>query len=106
LQWLFPNAGPELLENAQWNLRKTAHVVEYALLAVLALRAWRLSVHWPWARSALASLVLALGVAAVDELRQHAAPDREGSLSDVGLDMIGAALGLVLWRGMAGRCAS
>lgn len=96
LAWLFPAAGPDLLAHAQFAIRKSAHLFEYAVLGALALRAWRLSASWPFARCAAASLALVLAVAAVDETRQTTTRDREGSPLDVALDTFGGALGLGL----------
>ena len=70
-------------------LRKGAHVTEYAILAVLLVRA--LGRELP---------ALALGVlyAASDELHQSFVRGRHASPIDVAIDVGGLALGLVAWR--------
>ena len=96
LRWLFPDAAAESVVTAHFAIRKAGHFVEYAILAWLALRAFRASFERPLAWLAAASLALALVVALVDESRQAAAESRTGALSDVALDMSGAASALVL----------
>ncbi len=70
-------------------LRKAAHLTEYAILAVLARRATGSS---PWAFS------LAVAYAASDEFHQTFVRGRHGTPIDVGIDAVGAALGLMAWR--------
>jgi VanZ family protein len=96
LHWLFPASDAESIAAVHLAIRKSAHLVEYAILSLLALRAFRMSFDRPLAWLAAASLVLALIVAVVDESRQAAAANRTGALSDVALDMGGAASALVL----------
>ncbi len=109
--WLIPDADAELIAAMHFAIRKTAHIAIYAILALLALRAFRLSFDRPLAWLAAASLALAIVVAVIDESRQAAAADRTGALSDVALDMGGAAsaLSLAAWRlgnARAGRLGS
>jgi len=70
-------------------LRKGAHVTEYAILALVLLRAV--------GREAPA---LALGVlyAASDELHQSFVRGRHASPVDVAIDSVGLLLGLLAWR--------
>jgi VanZ family protein len=72
-------------------LRKGAHMTEYAILAVLLLRATG-SVAWAFA--------LAVSYAASDELHQLFVRGRHGSPVDVAIDTVGIAigLGLIEWR--------
>ena len=98
LRWLLPGADAELIATAHFAIRKAAHFIGYAILALLALRAFRLSFDRPLAWLAAASFALALAVAAVDESRQAASADRTGALSDVALDLTGAASALALAR--------
>ena len=116
LRALLPWALPEQIAGVHWLLRKTGHVVEYAVLALLWRRAlagpdapapWR----WP--------LALAVLTAGLDEMRQALTPTREGRIADVLLDggAAGAALlvatlgarraadrlaGLLLWAAAGG----
>jgi VanZ family protein len=93
LQTVFPDASPETLLTVHGGIRKLAHLTEYAVLAVLVLRA----LERP-GRSLAALVVLALllcaGYAAADELHQTLVPSRTGSPVDVAIDALGAALGL------------
>jgi VanZ family protein len=66
-------------------LRKCAHMTEYAILAVLAARA---SGSYPWA------FALAVGYACTDEFHQTFVHGRHGSPIDVGIDAVGALIGL------------
>ncbi len=96
LEWLLPQISPGLLSDLLFAIRKTAHVVEYGVLALLVIRAIWMS----WRTSSLAALSLTIallaGLAVGDELRQSAALSRTGSGWDVLLDMGGAVLALLL----------
>ena len=70
-------------------LRKCAHATEYAILAVLLLRA---TSSYLWA------FPLAVIYAGSDELHQSFVRGRHGSPIDVGIDAVGAAIGLAAWR--------
>ena len=70
-------------------LRKTAHVLEYALLGALLLRA---------VGRARPALALGIAYAASDEVHQRFVPGRHGSVRDVAIDTAGVALGLLAWR--------
>jgi VanZ family protein len=70
-------------------LRKLAHMTEYAILAALLARATG-SIAWAFA--------LAVAYAGTDELHQTFVRGRHGAPLDVGIDAVGAAVGLVVWR--------
>ena len=79
-------------------LRKGAHVVGYAILGALNLRAirgrrpgWR--TLW-----GVAAVALALLVAVIDESRQATSSLRTAALADIGFDFCGAALGVLAYR--------
>jgi VanZ family protein len=76
-------------------LRKAAHMTEYAVLAVLLVRAL--------GREAPA-LVLGVLYAASDEVHQAFVRGRHASPVDVAIDTVGLLIGLLLWR-RAGRSA-
>jgi VanZ family protein len=100
LQRLWP-ALPEQLSAEQLDLlnylfRKLAHVGEYGLLTVLAVRAFQQDrVGWRW-RSGLGAVVLSLLYASSDEWHQKFVANRTGTIIDVGVDAIGVALALVV----------
>jgi VanZ family protein len=70
-------------------LRKGAHMTEYAVLACLLLRALG-SYRWAFG--------LAVAYAATDEFHQTFVRGRHGTPVDVGIDAVGALIGLWLWR--------
>lgn len=95
-----PHSGE--LPWGQWLLRKGAHVLEYAVLALCIFR-----VVW-WHLRDRAFLVFfvtgffSLLYAITDEIHQYFVPLRQGKLSDVLIDCLGIFLTLlvlfVLWR--------
>jgi VanZ family protein len=68
-------------------LRKGAHMSEYAILAILLVRAVGRDVP---------AFFVGLAYAASDELHQHFVRGRHGSPFDVAIDAVGLALGLLL----------
>jgi VanZ family protein len=102
LVWLFPGISEASLLQAHFLVRKAAHFTEYALLALLAARAFltstgeRLRRGW-W----LAAFALVAAVALLDEYHQSFLPSRTGTVYDSLLDMAGGASALALtalWR--------
>jgi VanZ family protein len=82
-------------------IRRSAHVVAYGVLALLTLRALRLSLAGGFVRQAAAALTLVASVAIADEVHQSTTTTREGSRVDVALDLAGgsgALAGLALLR--------
>lgn len=76
-------------------IRKAAHVTEYTLLGVLALRACTPGT-WPSRASVVRAAVLCVGVAAIDETIQRFVPGRCGQSTDVLIDSCGVVLGIAL----------
>jgi VanZ family protein len=117
LHWLFPQMHPEQITNIHHLFRKSAHIVEYAVLALLLWRAIRHTCGktprppvapkrsaggWNWAEARLALLIVML-FAATDEFHQLFVPDRTSLVSDVFVDTCGGAVALfALW--IYGRC--
>jgi VanZ family protein len=98
--WIKPNASPEDIERVHFLVRKFAHLSEYAVLALLLLRAIKLSLRptarrWSWQRAAVA-LLIAATYAATDEWHQSFVPSRTADLKDVLIDSSGALIGLML----------
>ncbi len=76
---------------------KAAHFLEYALLAFLTYRSsTHLSSRMTRHRSFLISAVFVAIFAALDELYQRTVPGRDSALGDLSMDLIGAALVLIL----------
>ena len=78
-------------------LRKGAHMTEYAILAMLLMRA---SVSYAWA------FALAVVYATSDEVHQLFVRGRHGSPLDVAIDGVGALIGIGLWRSQRARRSS
>lgn len=104
LRWLVPDISPQTIMFVQLVVRKAAHVMEYAILAVLLFRAL---LAGRFARSgwlAFASIIGAAVCAAADEYHQSFVRSRTGSPLDVMIDLTGALLGIaVYWWAMARR---
>jgi VanZ family protein len=75
-------------------LRKGAHLTEYAILGALLLRALARDVP---------AFLAGVAYAATDELHQHFVGGRHASPIDVGIDAIGIAVGVLVWRRASGR---
>jgi VanZ family protein len=101
LLWLFPHISEATLESVHFLIRKASHFSEYALLALLAARAFFTSGRATLARRWwLAAFALVACVSLLDEYHQSFVPSREGSIYDSLLDMAGGAAALAcaaLW---------
>jgi VanZ family protein len=95
-------------------IRKTGHVVGYAILSILLFRAWRATlpavnnVKWTlrWANIAILGTAF---VASLDEWHQSFIPSRTGAVRDVVLDTcagIGIQVLIFLWWKMFGKGTS
>lgn len=107
VRWLVPAATDETVSRVQFVVRKTAHVTEYAILALLLWRACRgpgrgEARPWRWRDAVLAFAGAAL-FAAGDEFHQAFVPNRQAHPGDVLLDSFGAALGLLALRAWGRR---
>lgn len=97
LRWLVPDISAAQLVAAHAITRKLAHFSEYALLALLAARAFAgsaksfLSRRW-----FVAALALVVAVALLDEFNQSFNPARTGTIKDSLLDTVGGLTALAL----------
>jgi VanZ family protein len=97
LLWLYPNIAESSIQTVHFFVRKAAHLTEYAILALLAARAFRMSKlaalrrFW-W----LAAFALAAAISLVDEYHQSFLPSRTGTVYDSYLDMTGGAIALTI----------
>ena len=95
--WIFPQASEATLATVHFLLRKAGHFTEYAILALLAARAFRsstrelLRTRWFWL-SLLLVVVYALG----DEFHQSFVPSRTASIYDSMIDTFGGLTALAL----------
>ena len=88
--WLFPNTSPETMATIHFITRKIAHFTEYAILGLLAARAF-----WSWKRWFLISAVLVVVYALLDEYHQSFVPSRTASLFDSFIDILGGITALI-----------
>ena len=85
-------------------MRELAHVMEYAVLAMLLYRAFvHSALKGRRALSAGLVLLLCAAYAATDEFHQAFAPSRTASLRDVMIDICGATLAVLLYWSIATR---
>jgi VanZ family protein len=108
LRWLIPGISEEAVGRVQLVVRKSAHMTEYAVLAVLLWRARRQfrgnQGLWRWDEAGF-GFGTAVLYAVTDEIHQSFVPTREGRVLDVVIDACGAVLGLLAlrawgkWRG-------
>ena len=96
LRWLFPEITRSGLDAVNFGVRKVAHAVEYALLALLTYRAFRLSAELRAASTTGLALLLVLAVAGLDEYQQGRSALRTGSGFDVAIDFAGGLLAIAL----------
>jgi VanZ family protein len=100
LHWVKPTLSDEAADLIHLLVRKSAHLSEYAVLAILVRRALVKSLlvfprEWSWRPAGLAWLSASL-YAATDEFHQSFVATRTPAAGDVVIDSIGAALGLGL----------
>ena len=100
LRFIDPHMSFATMERVHFLARKMGHVTEYAVLAVLTLRALRVLGDVPVARWSWPIAFVALGMSAAygatDEIHQLFVPTRGPSVHDVVIDSCGAAVGLAL----------
>ena len=105
LLWLFPDISDEKIALAHFVTRKVAHFLEYAVLAVLAARAFSSSSSRPLHRRwFLISLLLVVVYSLTDEYHQSFVPSRGASIYDSLIDTLGGLTALLLysaWRARA-----
>lgn len=99
IEFLFPNAAPDTFLIVHGLIRKAAHFIEYAVLALLAARAFLRSpgtrVYRNWI---VLSLAVVAVVASLDEFNQSFYCSRTGSGWDVMLDAAGGVFAvLCVW---------
>ena len=95
LLWLFPWITADQIGVIHGLVRKTAHVTEYGILALLWFRTLTRSAGLRVPAGAGLALAISIVVATVDESHQAMLPSRTGSAADVVLDSVGAAVALV-----------
>jgi VanZ family protein len=102
LHWLFPQISDDTVHFIVLIARKCAHLIEYAVLAMLLWHALHKPVKnvshpWSWHEARLVLLLVAL-YAASDEFHQRFVPTRTAHVTDVFIDAAGGAAGLLaIW---------
>jgi VanZ family protein len=97
LRWLVPDISEARLVAAHFLVRKLAHFTEYALLALLAARAFiSSSKSFLSRRWLVAALALVVSIALLDEFNQSFNPARTGTIKDSLLDTAGGLTALVV----------
>ena len=102
LYWLFPHISADTVDWVVFIARKCAHLVEYAVFALLLWRAFHQPGKndlrpWNWREAGMVLLIVAL-YAATDEFHQIFVFSRGPSVHDVALDTLGGAMALfTLW---------
>ena len=95
LDWLSISIPPQNLSLLNNLLRKSAHLTEYAVLAVFLYNFLKPVGDPSWSRKAAFWALLASGCYSLtDEFHQLFVPGRHGSLFDCVIDTTGASLGL------------
>ncbi|NDD62455.1 MAG: hypothetical protein EBZ36_00490 [Acidobacteria bacterium] len=102
VEWIAPWIEPPVRVQLHILVRKLGHLAEYAVLAVLWMRAfdsrdWKGGLSRYATRAGLVSL-LVLGYAIADEWHQTLTVSRTGSLLDSLIDLAGGLIGLLLRR--------
>jgi VanZ family protein len=104
-RWLKPDISPETLASIHFIVRKSAHVGEYAVLALLLFRAAICMTMPKRSRPILNASVwgLCFFVAAADEFHQAFVASRDALVTDIIIDSAGAILGLLIGAVFARR---
>ena len=95
--WLFPQVSDATLATIHFVTRKAGHFTEYAILALLAARAFRnssrefLRTRWFWV-----SLLFVVAYALSDEFHQSFVLSRTASIYDSMIDSLGGLTALIL----------
>jgi VanZ family protein len=102
--WLFPDTSEETLAMIHFIVRKLAHFIEYAVLGLLAARAFTTSsqdiIRRRWFPMALTLVAL---YALFDEFHQSYVPSRGASLYDSLIDTAGGLFALLAYQRLRRR---
>jgi VanZ family protein len=97
VSFVYPGATRELFDSIHFLVRKSGHLTEYAVLALLLFRAFRSGSQERWRlRWALYSLLVAFLYASLDEYHQTFTRRRTASFYDSLIDTSGAVTVLIL----------
>lgn len=98
LHWLFPHISEASVNQVHFIVRKLAHFTEYAVLALLAVRAFIHSSHESIKRHwFLLSLLLVIVYAFSDEFHQSFVSSRTASIYDSLIDTSGGLTAIIIY---------
>lgn len=95
-------ADPDLWQTL---VRKTAHMMEFALLGIVWTAALARCKEISWIRKAGTAVGVCMATALMDETIQLHVTGRSGQISDVWIDLLGALIGSTLAAAAAGVIA-
>ncbi len=99
LLWFFPHLSEDRLAAIHFLTRKAGHISEYAILALLARRAFASSsnafIQRRWFEL---GLLLVTCYALLDEFHQSFVPSRTASIYDSGIDVAGGLTVLLIFK--------
>jgi VanZ family protein len=98
LRWLLPSITAAQVDHAHALVRKAGHLTIYGILAALWLRAFVRERVLALSAAAWAAFGITVAWACIDELHQSTVNSRTGSVADVALDALGAAVVVILAR--------
>ncbi len=98
LHWFRPNISPDGIAKVELAVRKTAHLSEYAVLAIFFRHAMRLPVGTTGWGMAVGIVAVCFCYASLDEFHQSFVPSRGASARDVLIDTFGAAVGFIAYE--------
>lgn len=107
LTFIYPSLTESQFKFIHFYLRKASHFTEYAILALLLMRAFSagFKFDWRWRWAGYTLLIVAV-YALLDEFHQTFTAHRVGSIDDSLIDFSGAATAvLLLWLGNRKRSA-
>jgi VanZ family protein len=97
LHWVNPLISIEAIAKIQFLIRKAAHLTEYAVLAILLLRAVRSGMRRAFRKQALLVFGIASVYAMTDEFHQTFNSSRSATIHDVMIDCCGVLIGLGIY---------
>ena len=104
LTWLFPHISEERITVLHFLIRKLSHFSAYAILALLAVRAFASSSHRLFSEHwVVTSALLVICYALLDEFHQSFVPSRTASLFDSLIDIAGGLFALICLFAFKGR---
>ena len=92
-----PSLSVESLGYWDLILRKFAHFVEFAILAIILFKAFDITTKEKPVKLFMAVLFLSIFYASTDELHQMYVPGRNGNLVDIGIDSLGVLFGTIIY---------